>query len=134
MTFDAIRNLVLFQTNNDIIDLPDYQPAIEGYINEGYDILAYEYDNLHLDEVRSGETVAAYPTMEATNDEPNIPEWMHSAIADYATYMMYRNGNAIKQNRGIPYYQKFLEVKSKAAFANRNKKRKLKNLYVEAFY
>lgn len=134
MTLNEIRNLVLFQTNNDITDLADFQPAIEGYINEGYDRLAYAYDSMHIDDVASGETTARYPKLSAANDTPAIPEWAHNAIANYATYLMYRNGNVVKQNRGVPYYQAFLEVLNRLAFENKNKVRKMKNLYVGRVY
>ena len=130
MTLLEIQNHVMFQTNNDADDLPDYQPAVNKYINEGYELLAYAYDKLHLDEVAEGESIARYATLANTTDVPAIPAWAHRAIADYATYLMYRNGNALKQNRGMAYYQMFMEVYKQMPFA-KGTVRKMKNLYVE---
>lgn len=130
MTLTEIRNMVLFQTNNDATDLADYQPAIDIYINEGYDKLVKAYADIHLDDIPAGQNEAAYTKLESTTDECLLPEWTQMAIVNYATYLMYRNGNAPKQNRGIPYYQMFLDVLNKLPYEN-GRVRKLYNLYVE---
>ena len=105
MTLDRIRAQVMFQTNNDVDDLPDFQPHLNDYINEGYDLLVEGYRNQH---VQSGS--AEFPPLENPGDEPKLPEYAHRAIADYATYMVYRNGNAVKQNRGNVFYSMFMGV------------------------
>ena len=128
MTLNDIRNHVLFQTQNDADDLGEFQPALEQYINEGYDKLVYIVTGGgHLDDKdKAGEV--EYATLVGGTEEPALPAWTHRAIADYATYMIYRNGNAIKQNRGMAYYQSFLDA-SRDCQSPRGKARKLKNLY-----
>lgn len=105
MTLEQIRNQVMFQTNNDIEDLPDFQPHLGDYINEGYDLLVESYTGQHV----SSESDEYFP-LAAGGDEPNLPEYAHRALADYATYMVYRNGNAVKQNRGAVFYSMFMGV------------------------
>ena len=105
MTLEDIRSHVMFQTNNDADDLPDFQPHLERYINEGYDLLVESYAGQHVSEVS-----ADYTPLSNKRDEPNLPEYAHRALADYATYMIYRNGNAVKQNRGSLYYSMFMGV------------------------
>ena len=129
MTFGYIRDQVLFQTQNDQEDLQDYMPAINDYINEGYDKLVYAYEGMHVDETGDDETRIPYPSLYNLEDEPQTPKWTHRAIADYATYLMYRNGNAMKQNRGVPYYNSFLEVLNKLPFSKQGGGAKMKNLY-----
>lgn len=36
MNLLEIKNMVMFQTNNDADDLGDFLPYLEDYINEGY--------------------------------------------------------------------------------------------------
>lgn len=111
MTLDAIKTQVMFQTNNDREDLPDFEPHLTDYINEGYDILVLNYTGEHV-----ATDSEEYPPLLGLNDEPELPEYAHRALADYATYMVYRNGNAIKQNRGMAYYSAFLQVLSQLKF------------------
>ena len=122
MTLSELRNLVLFQTNNDADDLGEFQPAIEAYINEGYDKLVWEFARQHLDD-------GDYMSLSSGSDEPEIPEWAHRAIADYATYMVYRNGNLSKQNRAVPFYQMFEQVRMKLQWQGANKNAHFYNLY-----
>ena len=105
MNVGEIKNTVMFQTNNDIDDLADYLPYLTDYINEGYDKLMYAYAGEHLSEDKA-------PTLRAATDSPHLPEWTHRAIADYATYMVYRNGNPQKQHRGYAYLSAFNEAQS----------------------
>lgn len=99
MTFANIRDMVMFQSGNDTADYPEFEPALTEYINEGYAILQREISR--AEEIHR---------MLAGNDEPRLPETLHRAIADYGTYMIYRNGNAARQNRGVPYYQMFQQA------------------------
>ena len=100
-----IKNEVMFQTNNDIDDLPDFLPHLNDYINEGYDKLVYAYAGEHLSESK-------YPTLREGSDSPKLPDWTHRALADYATYMIYRNGNPQKQQRGYAYLSLFNETRN----------------------
>lgn len=101
MTLQSIKEQVMFQTNNDVDDLGDFEPHLNDYVNEGYSLLA---------EVSSGE----YTPLVNDSDVPNIPERFQRALVDYATWLVYRNGNLVKQNRGRAYLAAFNEALGKA--------------------
>jgi hypothetical protein len=108
MTLGEIKNQIMFQTNNDAEDIEDYLPHVNDYINEGYDKLVKVWKKVHTPQ-------AEYPKLVNDYDEPNLPEWTHRAIADWATWLMYRNGNPQKQQRGMAYRSAFLEVMGQIA-------------------
>ena len=128
MTLNDLEKRALFQTNNDFDDLSEFSPAIVQYINEGYDELTMAYDRLHLDE-QAEDGTTPYTTLSTSTQACQLPDWLHSYIADYATYMLYRNGNQMKQNRGMLFYQRFLEGKRKAEWDGKNKNVHFHNLY-----
>ena len=103
MTLSEIQAQIMFQTNNDADDLGDFTPHINDYINEGYDKITIIWDNMH---VPSND----YPKLEYESDEPNLPEWLHRYLADWATWLIYRNGNPQKQNRGTAFKFAFEEM------------------------
>ena len=90
----------MFQTNNDADDLGDYTPHINDYINEGYDRIVVVWDHQHVPSTD-------YPRLTADGDTPNLPDWLHRFIADWATWLIYRNGNPQKQNRGMAFRSSF---------------------------
>ena len=47
-------------------------------------------------------------------DEPALPVRFHPAIADWATWLVYRNGTPQKQQRGIPFRNAFEEMLASA--------------------
>lgn len=106
MTLSEIQEQIMFQTNNDADDLGDYIPHINDYINEGYDRIVIIWDNKHV-------PCTDYPKMEKDADVPNLPEWIHRYIADWATWLIYRNGNPQKQNRGLAFRSSFEEMLGK---------------------
>lgn len=103
MTVEEIKNRVMFQTNNDVDDMEDFMPYLMGYINEGYDRLVYAFAGVHLSNVADDE----YSDLVDDMDEPALPVRFHPAIADWATWLVYRNGNPQKQQRGIPFRNSF---------------------------
>lgn len=105
MTLSELKSRCLFQFNTDEDDLEDYEPAITGYLNDGYDQLLKALLKVHAG-------VYPFPMMEEEDDEPKLPEWTHGALADYATWLLYRNGNSQKQNRGSAFLQSFMSVLS----------------------
>ena len=131
MTLTQLRNHALFQSNNDAEDLSEFQPAIDNYINEGYDKLTMAYAKLHLGQ-QADDGTTPYSKLANTTDAVALPAWCHRAIGDYATYMIYRNGNALKQNRGIPYLQQFESAKRRLAEEGRKNRggAHLRNLYI----
>lgn len=100
MTLSSIQEQIMFQTNNDADDLGDFTPHINDYINEGYDRIVILWDHQHVPSTD-------YPALVEGTDEPNLPEWLHRYIVDWATWLVYRNGNPQKQNRGMAYRQSF---------------------------
>ena len=125
MTLDAIKAQVMYQTNNDKDDLPDFEPHLTDYINEGYDILVMNYTDQHV----ASDSVD-YPPLVNLTDVPNLPEYTHRGLADYATFCVYRNGNAVKQNRGMAFYSAFLEIVGKLKYERGGVGRKqFKNIF-----
>ena len=108
MTLLDISEHIMHQTNNDADDLEDYLPHLNDYINEGYDRIVIVWDNKHVPSTD-------YPRLEADTDVPNLPDWIHRYIADWATWLCYRNGNPQKQNRGMQYKYAFEELLGKLA-------------------
>ena len=104
MTLAEIKEQVMFQTNNDAEDLGDYEPHINDYVNEGYDRLVSAWNKGHVIEDNR---------LEMDSDEPEIPLWTHRALVDYATWLIYRNGNPQKQQRGMAYLNAFNQILSK---------------------
>lgn len=100
MTLNDLKEHIMHQTNNDPDDLGDYEPNIGLYINEGYDLIVVAWDKCHVPS-------DAYPVLEEPDDVPLLPEWMHRYIADWATWLIYRNGNPQKQQRGRAYWERF---------------------------
>lgn len=96
MTLLEIQNLIMFQCNNDAEDIGDYLPHITTYINEGYDLLVNAW---------CGERAGSddFPSLRHDKSQPELPEWTHKAIADWATWLCYRNGNSNKQARGLQF-------------------------------
>lgn len=106
MTLAEIKNQIMFQTNNDAEDIDDYLPHVIDYINDGYDRLVKVWTKNHIPQ-------EDYPRLTEDTDVPRVPEWTHRALCDWATWLVYRNGNPQKQNRGMAYYSAFNEVLSK---------------------
>jgi hypothetical protein len=108
MTLREIQEHIMHQTNNDADDLGDYVPHIGEYINEAYDRIVEVWADTH---VPSDD----YPRLDSDEDEPSLPQWIHRYIADWATWLIYRNGNPQKQQRGMQYRSAFEETLAKIA-------------------
>ena len=106
MTFQEIKEQVMFQTNNDAEDLPDFLPHLNDYVNEGYDRIIKVWTKGHV-------PTGSYPRLKYDEDIPALPYWTHRALVDYATWLVYRNGNPQKQQRGAYFRQAFEEVLGK---------------------
>ena len=110
MTLTDLQEHVMFQTNNDADDLEDFMPHLDDYINEGYDKVSMIWANRHVPS-------EDYPRLKSGTDTPLLPEWIHRYIADWETWLVYRNGNPQKQNRGRAYWESFQGLLSKIADA-----------------
>ena len=127
MTLSEIKEQVMFQTNNDAEDVGDYLPALTDYINEAYDRLVNVWAKQHVpstdypaleeepvpDDSDTQTEETETETEEWTLDVPKVPEWMHRHLADWATWLVYRNGNPQKQQRGMAFRAAFEEVLAK---------------------
>lgn len=116
MTLKEIKDLIMFQTNNDADDLGDFLPHITSYVNDGYDRAATAYAKEHVSV--DSET---YIPLNHDKSSPAVPDWMHRAIADWATWLIYRNGNTNKQSRGYPFRTSAEEVFTRARNASAGK-------------
>lgn len=108
MNLSELKNTVMFQTNNDADDLGDFLPYLTDYLNEGYDKLAYAFSREHVDEDST-----TYTPLRNDRSSPELPGWCHHAIADWATWLVYRNGNVQKQNRGQQFRYAFEQIESR---------------------
>ena len=105
MTLEEIKNQVMFQTNNDPEDIEDFLPHADDYVNDGYDRIVTVWDKQHVPSEK-------YPRLEDDEDVPLLPAWMHRYICDWATWLVYRNGNPQKQQRGYEFRNSFLSLLS----------------------
>lgn len=103
MTVAEIKKLTMFQTNNDESDVALFEPHLNVYINEGYEKLVWAWAEKHLGD-------EGYPRLSQAMDEPKVPERAHKAIADYASWMILRTGNAARQSRGAQFLRDFGEA------------------------
>lgn len=108
MTFQEIKDQIMFQTNNDADDIEDFLPHVDDYVNDGYDRLVRAWMGQH---VPDGGT----PRLKEPTDVPRLPEWTHRAICDWATWLVYRNGNPQKQQRGLYFRSAFEEILARIA-------------------
>ena len=107
MNLLELKRQVLYQTGNDADDLGDFQPHLTDYLNEAYDRLLMAWKGVHAGD--DGE----YPLLRHDKSEPELPSWSHRALADFAAWLVYRNGSAPKQNRGFLFRKAFEETESR---------------------
>lgn len=112
MDLSAIRQQVMFQIGGDAADVQDFLPHLTQYINDGYDRLTMAASGQH---VGGGED--EYPPLLHEKSRPELPEWTHQAIADFATWLICRNGSAQRQNRGYAFRRAFENVENRLRMA-----------------
>ena len=105
MNLLELKQTVMFQTNNDADDLGDFMPYVTDYLNQAYDRLTMVWAGQHVS--ADSET---HPPLKNDKSTPQLPDWTHRAMADWATWLVYRNGNAQKQSRGLYYRRAFENV------------------------
>lgn len=62
------------------------------------------------DEMLYGVCEVCYPAMKDGGEEPRLPVYAHTALADYCCYRMLQNGNLAKQSRAQAYFQSFMQT------------------------
>lgn len=115
MTLEQLKQQVMFQTGNDEADLGDFVPHVGEYLNDGYDRLMFAHTGLHVS------VDSPYAPLRHDKSTPELPEWTHSAIADWATWLIYRNGAPNRQNRGLAFRASFDETERKLRTAKAGK-------------
>jgi hypothetical protein len=115
------------QFGADAEDLREFLPELEGYLNSAYDWVSWYIDKKHV-----GNREDERPRLSADTDEPDVPQWLHEYMCDYATYLIYRNGNQARQQRGIPFLQRWMDAieKLRAEALPDGVPNKFRNLYV----
>ena len=108
MDLSAIKQQVMFQIGADASDVQDFLPHLTRYINEGYDRLTMAAYGCHV-----SEESCEYPPLMHDRSTPVLPEWTHTTIADFATWLICRNGNTQRQNRGLAFRKAFENVESR---------------------
>ena len=98
----------MFQIGGDAEDVQDFLPYLTRYINDGYDRLTMVAYGQHV-----GDGADDTPALSHDRSIPVLPEWTHPAIADYATWLICRNGNAQRQNRGYAFRRAFENVENR---------------------
>ena len=106
MDLSALRQQVMFQIGGDAEDVQDFLPYLTDYLNEGYDRLLMAAYGRH-----AGEDDAR--PLQHDRSVPALPAWTHRAIADWATWLICRNGNTQRQNRGYAFRRAFEDVESR---------------------
>lgn len=117
MTLEEIKSRCMFQTNNDSEDVGDYLPHLVDYINDGYDRLVVVWAKTHCGTTDWPwlEEPPQNPPASYDGDVPKTPEWTHKYLADWATWLVYRNGNPQKQQRGYAFRNSFEEMLAKVS-------------------
>ena len=108
MDLSAIKQQVMFQIGGDAEDVRDFLPFLTRYINDGYDRLTMAAYGQHVGDGQDDTSPLSHD-----RSMPALPEWTHPAIADYATWLICRNGNAQRQNRGYAFRKAFENVESR---------------------
>lgn len=109
MRLGALRARATIQATGDAEEAAVLEPLLSQYINEGYDRLAEAFGLKECEMLQTEE------------DEPVLPAWAHGAIADYASWMLMRNGNAQRQSRGLQFRAAFEEARARALRAGRSR-------------
>lgn len=102
MTLQQLTQRVLFETNTDADDLGDFQPHLTAYLNQGYDRLLTAFVGEHVGR--------RHPPMSHPKARPELPEWAHGAVADYAAWQLYRCGGPSRQARGEAFRAAYEDI------------------------
>ena len=108
MDLSALRQQVMFQIGGDAEDIQDFLPYLTDYLNEGYDRLVMAAHGRHV-----GEEGNDFAPLAHEKSAPELPAWTHRAIADWATWLICRNGSAQRQNRGYAFRRAFEDVENR---------------------
>ena len=159
MTLSQIIAQALRQLDEDAEDVSEYEESFRVYANMGYDIAVREYlkprrifytevdeegnapvpgltvvrvielrDDLAGQTLRAVCEVAFYP-LEDGQDEPQLPEYAHAALADYICYRHLSSGNLAKQSRAQFYQTSFYQAMQRIRPEGMGSVTRFRNLY-----
>jgi len=104
VTLEEMKRQVMFQTGNDPDDVGDFLPYVTDYLNDGYDRLMFAHCGMHVS------PDGAFMPLMHDKSVPELPQWTHAAIVDWATWRICRNGSASRQSRGLMFRASFEET------------------------
>ena len=107
MTLEEIKKQALFQTGADQEDQADWEPSLTAFINEGYDRLLYAFCRMHVHDD------SMFQPLNHSRAMPELPQWSHAAIADYASWRLCMSGPAARQARGAAFRASFEEAQGR---------------------
>ena len=108
MNLQELKEQVLFQIGTDLEEMDEALPFLLRFLNDGYDRLAMACFGQHV----SMDHPSLLP-LAHDRAVPAIPVWAHGAIADWASWMLYRSGGASRQSRGYVFKSAFEETEKK---------------------
>lgn len=129
MKMIEIENMAMAQAGEDPEDLSERLPYMAVWVNEGYRRLLV---------ARYGERGAdAREMLSGNNDEPDLPEWVHGALADWGAYRLLITGSASRQGRAGAFLSAFesarmrLLSEAEAGLYDEDGRLRMRNLYAE---
>lgn len=96
MEYSAIKELTLLQLGEDVEDMEDFITFLDVYLGRAY---------WELMKVRKRGIMIGVQPLSMSNNL--LPEYVHPALSDYATYAILTNGNATKQSRAQSFYARY---------------------------
>ena len=105
MTLIEIENAALFACGEDGEALSDHQPYLRDAVNRGYDLLLSAAGRGHLHE--------EVMPLHAEKSTPELPQWAHAALVDYAAAALLRLGSPEKVQRASLLMSSFRESENR---------------------
>ena len=116
MNLQELKEQVLFQIGSDLEEMEEALPFLVRFLNDGYDRLAMVCFGRHV----SMDDPVLTP-LSHDRAVPAVPVWAHGAIADWASWMLYRSGGASRQSRGYVFKSAFEETEKKLRLEKQTK-------------
>lgn len=108
MNLLQLKERVMFQTDHSAEEAAEHLPHLRDYLNEGYDRLCMALYGKHVEEAGD------FPPLSHDRSQPELPLWAHAPLADYACWMICRNGAPARQSRGLAFLKAFEDALSRA--------------------
>ncbi len=106
MTLEQLRQRALAASGNDLDDLDDLEPQLTQYVNEGYDRLLHLWRGRHV-----GSGAADADPLRHAKAVPDLPDWAHPAVADWAAWQLCQSGSGQRRERGLLLRERFEQTR-----------------------